>query len=418
MNNNNEKILLIGSGPIIVGQAAEFDYSGSQACKSLQEEKKDVILINSNPATIMTDPNMANSVYVEPLNKNIIEKIIQKEHPHYILSSMGGQTSLNIVSELDECNILNKYNLKVIGTNIEAIKDTENRYLFHKKMIDIGEPVIQSTVISSIEDINKILNEYNFPLIVRSAYTLGGEGSGFVNNKIELIDTIKKGLFSSRIHQVIIEKSVYGWSEVEYEVIRDKNNVCFIVCEMENIDPIGIHTGDSIVVSPIQTIPNYDKKKLEKAAFKIIRSLKIEGVCNIQFAYKNGNYYVIEVNPRSSRSSALASKATGFPIASYATKIAIGKSINEINNFKYRPNSEKIITINYVIIKIPRWSFEKLKKESKILSTSMKSTGEVMGIGNTIEEAIMKAIRSLDIDIYSIQNKIKKYTKEEIEKKL
>ena len=418
MNNNTNKILLIGSGPIVVGQAAEFDYSGSQACKSLKKENKYVILVNSNPATIMTDPNMANSVYIEPLNKKTIINIIEKEHPNYIISSMGGQTALNIVSELEEDNILKKYNIKVIGTNLEAIKYTENRELFKKKMLDIGEPVLQSIIISSMSDINNVLKEYSFPLIVRSAYTLGGNGSGLVNNKNELINTIKDGLYLSRINQVIIEKSVYGWSEIEYEVIRDKNDTCFIICEMENIDPMGIHTGDSIVISPIQTIPNNDKKKLEQACFKIIRSLNIEGVCNIQFAYKEGNYYVIEVNPRASRSSALASKATNFPIASYGTKIAIGKSINEIGNFKFPFKSEKIIKINYTIVKIPRWSFDKLKNESRVLSTSMKSTGEVMGIGKTFEEAMIKAIRSLDINIYEIKNKIEKYSFEEIKKNL
>lgn len=395
-----KKVLLIGSGPIQIGQAAEFDFSGSQACKSLREEGVEVVLVNSNPATIMTDPDMADKVYIEPLVPEIVAKIIEKERPDGIIAGIGGQTGLNITSELAEMGVLEKYGVEVLGTKVRSIQEAEDRDLFKKAMERIGEPVPRSIAVTSLEEAEEAMNELGLPLIVRPAYTLGGSGGGIARTREDLMRICEMGLKRSRIHQVLLEESVIGWTEVEYEVMRDSNNTCITICNMENMDPMGIHTGESIVVTPIQTLSDHEIQMLRSAAINIIRALGIEGGCNIQFAVRNGEYRVIEVNPRVSRSSALASKATGYPIARVTAKIAIGLTLDEIRNdvTKETPASFEP-TVDYVVIKIPRWPFDKFVKADRTLTTSMKSTGEVMAIGRSYEEALMKAIRSLDIDI-------------------
>ncbi|NPU86851.1 carbamoyl-phosphate synthase large subunit [Methanothrix sp.] len=395
-----KKVLLIGSGPIQIGQAAEFDFSGSQACKSLREEGVEVVLVNSNPATIMTDPDMADKVYIEPLVPEIVAKIIEKERPDGIIAGIGGQTGLNITSELAEMGVLEKYCVEVLGTKVRSIQEAEDRDLFKKAMERIGEPVPRSIAVTSLEEAEEAMKELGLPLIVRPAYTLGGSGGGVARTHEELLRICEMGLKRSRIHQVLLEESVIGWTEVEYEVMRDSNNTCITICNMENMDPMGIHTGESIVVTPIQTLSDHEIQMLRSAAINIIRALGIEGGCNIQFAVRNGEYRVIEVNPRVSRSSALASKATGYPIARVTAKIAIGLTLDEIRNdvTKETPASFEP-TVDYVVVKIPRWPFDKFVKADRTLTTSMKSTGEVMAIGRSYEEALMKAIRSLDIDI-------------------
>ncbi|HOK57592.1 MAG TPA: carbamoyl-phosphate synthase large subunit [Methanothrix sp.] len=395
-----KKVLLIGSGPIQIGQAAEFDFSGSQACKSLREEGVEVVLVNSNPATIMTDPDMADKVYIEPLVPEIVAKIIEKERPDGIIAGIGGQTGLNITSELAEMGVLERYGVEVLGTKVRSIQEAEDRDLFKKAMERIGEPVPRSVAVTSLEEADEAMKELGLPLIVRPAYTLGGSGGGIARTREDLMRICEMGLKRSRIHQVLLEESVIGWTEVEYEVMRDSNNTCITICNMENMDPMGIHTGESIVVTPIQTLSDHEIQMLRSAAINIIRALGIEGGCNIQFAVRNGEYRVIEVNPRVSRSSALASKATGYPIARVTAKIAIGMTLDEIRNdvTKETPASFEP-TVDYVVIKIPRWPFDKFVKADRTLTTSMKSTGEVMAIGRSYEEALMKAIRSLDIDI-------------------
>ncbi|OPY50919.1 MAG: Pyruvate carboxylase subunit A [Methanosaeta sp. PtaU1.Bin060] len=393
------KVLLIGSGPIQIGQAAEFDFSGSQACKSLREEGIEVVLVNSNPATIMTDPDMADKVYIEPLVPEIVAKIIEKERPDGIIAGIGGQTGLNITSELAEMGVLDKYNVEVLGTSVQSIRDAEDRDLFKKAMQRVGEPVPKSMAVNSMDEALAAMEELGLPLVVRPAYTLGGSGGGMAHTREELVKICELGLKKSRIHQVLLEESVEGWIELEYEVMRDKNNTCITICNMENMDPMGIHTGESIVVTPIQTLTDQEIQMLRSAAINIIRALKIEGGCNIQFAVKGGDYRVIEVNPRVSRSSALASKATGYPIARVTAKIAIGMTLDEIRNdvTKETPASFEP-TVDYVVTKIPRWPFDKFVKADKTLTTAMKSTGEVMAIGRSYEESLMKAVRSLDID--------------------
>jgi len=410
------KVLLIGSGPIQIGQAAEFDFSGSQACKSLREEGIEVVLVNSNPATIMTDPDMAEKVYIEPLVPEIVAKIIEKERPDGIIAGIGGQTGLNITSELAEMGILEKYHVEVLGTSVKSIKDAEDRDLFKKAVRSIGEPLPDSVAVNTLEEAEAAIEELGLPLVVRPAYTLGGSGGGIAHTREELMAICELGLKRSRISQVLLEQSVGGWTEVEYEVMRDSNNTCITICNMENMDPMGIHTGESIVATPIQTLSDRDVQMLRSAAIRIIRVLGIEGGCNIQFAVKDGQYRVIEVNPRVSRSSALASKATGYPIARVTAKIAIGMTLDEISNdvTKETPASFEP-TIDYVVIKIPRWPFDKFVKADKTLTTAMKSTGEVMAIGRTYEEALMKAIRSLDIDKeFGYAGKYTAWTDEEI----
>ncbi|MCK9150354.1 carbamoyl-phosphate synthase large subunit [Methanobacterium alcaliphilum] len=393
-----KKVLIIGSGPIQIGQAAEFDYSGSQACKSIQEEGIETVLVNSNPATIQTDIDMADSVYVEPLTPEIVAKIIEKEKPDAILPTMGGQTGLNVATGLEEIKALE--GVKVLGSSVETIRNVEDRDLFDSFMKELNEPVPKAKAVESIEDALNAVEEIGFPVIVRPAFTLGGTGGGVAYNEKELIEIATRGLDMSFINQVLIDQSVIGWKEFEYEVMRDKNDTCIIVCNMENIDPMGIHTGESIVVAPTQTLSDIDNQRLRNASIKIIRALKIQGGCNIQFAVhpETGDYKVIEVNPRVSRSSALASKATGYPIAKISAKIAIGMTLDEIQNdiTKETPASFEP-TLDYVVAKIPRWPFDKFKGISKEIGVQMKSTGEVMSIGRTLEQSLHKAIRSLDI---------------------
>jgi len=394
-----EKVLLIGSGPIVIGQAAEFDFSGSQACASLREEGIKVALVNSNPATIMTDPTMADSVYIEPLKPDIIAEIINKERPDGIVAGLGGQIGLNVTAELAEMGVLKHFGVESLGTPLETIYMAEDRDKFRQTMKGIGEQVPKSYAVTDSNDYRWLAQELGLPVIVRSAYTLGGSGSGIASTEAELKSIIEGGIKKSRIGQVLVEESVLGWKEFEYEVMRDCVNTCITVCNMENIDPMGIHTGESIVVTPSQTLSDLDHQMLRSAAIKIIRALKIEGGCNIQFAFKNGEYRVIEVNPRVSRSSALASKATGYPIARVAAKIAIGLQLSEItNNVTNETPASFEPTVDYTVVKIPRWPFDKFTKADNTLGTAMKSTGEVMAIGRTLEESLQKAIRSLDID--------------------
>jgi len=404
-----KKVILIGSGPIQIGQAAEFDFSGSQACRALREEGVKVVLVNSNPATIQTDPDTADVIYVEPLQPDIIAKIIQKEKPDGILSGMGGQTGLNLTAELAEMGALS--DVRILGTPLEAIYDGEDRERFRNLMYRIGEPVPKSMIVNSVDQLKEAASIVGFPAIIRPAYTLGGAGGGIAGNMDELRRIVELGLGKSRIHQVLIEESVAGWKEIEFEVMRDANDTCITICGMENVDPMGIHTGESVVVAPILTLRDDEFHTLRDAALKIIRALNVQGGCNIQFAF-NGNdeYRVIEVNPRVSRSSALASKATGYPIARVAAKIAIGLRLDEIVNMVtgVTPSSFEP-AIDYVVVKVPRWPFDKFRTADRTLTTAMKSTGEVMAIGRSVEEAFLKAMRSLDTDNerHSVQSEIK-----------
>ncbi|MDD3985179.1 MAG: carbamoyl-phosphate synthase large subunit [Methanobacterium sp.] len=396
-----KKVLIIGSGPIQIGQAAEFDYSGSQACKSLMDEGIETVLVNSNPATIQTDIDMADRVYVEPLTPEIVAKIIEKEKPDAILPTMGGQTGLNIATGLEKIGALD--GVKVIGSSIETIRNVEDRNLFGNFMLELDEPIPLCRAVTSVDEAIEAVKKIGYPVIVRPAFTLGGTGGGVAKNKEELIEIATRGLDMSFINQVLIDESVIGWKEFEYEVMRDKNDTCIIVCNMENLDPMGIHTGESIVVAPSQTLSDMDNQRLRNASIKIIRALHIQGGCNIQFAYnsKTGEYKVIEVNPRVSRSSALASKATGYPIAKISSKIAVGMTLDEIQNdiTKETPASFEP-SLDYVVAKIPRWPFDKFKSIKREIGVQMQSTGEVMAIGRTIEESLHKAIRSLDIGKY------------------
>ncbi|MDQ2663343.1 MAG: carbamoyl-phosphate synthase large subunit, partial [Candidatus Eremiobacteraeota bacterium] len=393
-------ILVIGSGPIVIGQAAEFDYAGVQACRALRERGHRVILVNSNPATIMTDPEIADAVYLEPLTVASLEAIIARERPDALLPTLGGQTGLNLAVELDEAGVLDRHGVQLLGTPVQTIKLAEDRQLFKAKMIEIGEPVATSVVVTDIEAGVAFAQEYGYPLVVRPAYTLGGTGGGVVRDERELRDTLETGLGASLIHQALLETSLLGWKEIEYEVLRDAADTCIIVCNMENIDPVGVHTGDSIVVAPSQTLSDLDYQTLRTSSLNVIRALKVQGGCNIQFALhpQSSEYRIIEVNPRVSRSSALASKATGYPIAKISTFIALGQTLDEIPNpvtgvtkAAYEP------TLDYVVVKIPRWPFDKFPLADTRLSTQMKSTGEAMGIGRTFQSALMKAVRGLDL---------------------
>lgn len=403
MRKDYKKLMVIGSGPIVIGQAAEFDFSGSQACRSLREEGYKTVLVNSNPATIQTDPDTADSVYIEPLDAASVAKIIEKEGVDGVVSGMGGQTALNICSELADSGELERLGAALVGTQPEAIAMSEDRELFKETMERIGEPVPVSRSVNSIEEAKeavKIIGRY--PVLVRPAYTLGGTGGGIAYDEAELEDICARGLAYSRIHQVLIEESVLGWKEYEYEVMRDANDNCIIICNMENLDAMGIHTGESIVVAPCLTLSDKDHQRLRTAAIKVIRALGIEGGCNVQFAFnpENSDYRLIEVNPRVSRSSALASKATGYPIARVATKIAVGYTLDEIpNNITGTTYAAFEPSIDYVVIKIPRWPFDKFRTVDRHLGTQMKSTGEVMAIGRTFEEALLKGLRSLEIGV-------------------
>ncbi|MCI7666790.1 carbamoyl-phosphate synthase large subunit [Fusobacterium mortiferum] len=418
LDKSIKKTLVIGSGPIIIGQAAEFDYSGTQACETLKKEGIEVVLINSNPATIMTDKAVADRIYIEPITVEFVEKVIAKERPDSILAGMGGQTALNMAVELAEKGILDKYGVKVIGTPIESIKRGEDRELFREAMEKIGEPIIKSKIVESLEEGFKVANEIGYPVVVRPAYTLGGTGGGFANNDVELEDILSKGLALSRVGQVLIEKSILGWKEIEYEVIRDANGNAITVCNMENIDPVGIHTGDSIVVAPSQTLSDREYQMLRTSALKIVNEIGVVGGCNVQFALhpKSFEYAIIEINPRVSRSSALASKATGYPIARVATRLSLGYLLDEVKNEVtgktfacFEP------ALDYIVVKIPKWPFDKFKKANKRLGTKMMATGEVMAIGNNFEAAFQKGLRSLEIGRFSFEHPVvKKMTIEEL----
>lgn len=401
-----KRVLVIGSGPIVIGQAAEFDYAGTQACQALKEEGIETILVNSNPATIMTDTNMADKVYIEPLTAEIIEKIIIKEKPDSILPTLGGQTGLNLAMELAESGFLEKQGVRLLGTDVETIKMAEDRQAFKDTMEQIGQPCIPSKVVNNIEDAVEFAATIGYPVVVRPAYTLGGSGGGIAYNEEELRDIGINGLRLSRVHQVLIEKCISGWKEIEFEVMRDSKGNVITICSMENIDPVGVHTGDSIVVAPVQTLSDKEYRMLRSAALNIISALGIEGGCNCQFALhpESYEYAVIEVNPRVSRSSALASKATGYPIAKVATKIAIGYGLDEIPNAVtgktfacFEP------ALDYCVVKIPKWPFDKFVNAHRTLGTQMKATGEVMAIGNSFEAALMKALRSLELNIMTLE---------------
>jgi carbamoyl-phosphate synthase large subunit len=401
-------ILVIGSGPIVIGQAAEFDYAGTQACLALKEEGYKVILVNSNPATIMTDTEIADKVYIEPLTAEFVSQIIRKECPDAILPTLGGQTGLNLAMELHKSGILKEYGVEILGTNLSAIEKAEDREQFRNLMKELNEPVPESEIIHSLDEAFTFVNKVGYPVIVRPAYTLGGTGGGICSNEEELIEIVTSGLKNSPVHQCLLEKSIAGYKEIEYEVMRDANDNAIVVCNMENVDPVGIHTGDSIVVAPSQTLSDREYQMLRNASLKIIRALKIEGGCNVQLALDpdSFHYYVIEVNPRVSRSSALASKATGYPIAKLAAKIAVGLTLDEIVN----PVTGKTYAcfepaLDYVVTKIPRWPFDKFESANRTLGTQMKATGEVMAIGRTFEESLLKAVRSLEANVYHLHVK-------------
>ncbi|MGL5377715.1 MAG: carbamoyl-phosphate synthase (glutamine-hydrolyzing) large subunit [Cetobacterium sp.] len=418
LDKSIKKTLVIGSGPIIIGQAAEFDYSGTQACETLKKEGIEVVLINSNPATIMTDKAVADRIYIEPITAEFVEKVIAKERPDSILAGMGGQTALNMAIELNDKGILEKYGVKVIGTPVDSIKRGEDRKLFREAMDKIGEPVIESKIVESLEDGFKVAKEIGYPVVVRPAYTLGGTGGGIADTPQELEDILLKGLKLSRVGQVLIEKSILGWKEVEYEVIRDKDGNCITVCNMENIDPVGIHTGDSIVVAPSQTLSDREYQMLRTSALKIINEIGVVGGCNVQFALhpKSFQYAIIEINPRVSRSSALASKATGYPIARVATRLSLGYTLDEvINEVTGKTFACFEPALDYIVVKIPKWPFDKFKKANKRLGTKMMATGEIMAIGNNFEAAFLKGLRSLEIGTYNLEHPVvKKMTMEEL----
>jgi len=402
-----KKVMVIGSGPIVIGQAAEFDYAGAQACRALREEGMSVVLVNSNPATIMTDVEMADRVYIEPLTPEFLEQIIARERPQGLVPTLGGQTGLNLASKLSELGILEKYDVELLGTPLATIQKAEDRELFRSLMREIGEPVPESWIIDSDESLSELSIQENlpWPLIVRPAYTLGGSGGGIAHTVAELLEIGGRGLRLSPVSQVMIERCLVGWKEVEYEVMRDANDTCITICNMENLDPMGVHTGDSIVVAPSQTLSDKEYQMLRTASLKIIRALGIEGGCNVQLALDPDSYgyYIIEVNPRVSRSSALASKATGYPIARVAAKIAIGLHLDEIEN-KVTGRTLACFepALDYCVVKIPRWPFDKFKSADRRITTQMKATGEVMALDRSFESGLMKALRSLEIGVLGL----------------
>ena len=422
LRSDIKKVLVIGSGPIIIGQAAEFDYAGTQACRALKQEGLEVVLINSNPATIMTDKAMADKVYIEPLTLDVVKKIIEIEKPDSILSTLGGQTGLTLSMQLAECGFLAEHNVKLLGANPETIHKAEDRQAFKDTMEKIGEPVIPSKVVETVEDAVDFAKIIHYPVIVRPAFTLGGTGGGIANNEEELIDIATNGLRLSPITQILVEKCISGWKEIEFEVIRDSKGNVITVCSMENFDPVGVHTGDSIVIAPAVTLSDKEYQMLRTAALNIISELKVEGGCNCQFALHptSFKYAVIEVNPRVSRSSALASKATGYPIAKVATRIAIGYTLDEIINAVtgktyacFEP------ALDYVVVKFPKWPFDKFVYAKRTLGTQMMATGEVMAIGTSFEQAMMKAVRSIELGLDSMNlKKLKKLSDEEIYNKI
>ena len=406
-NKNIKKVLVIGSGPIVIGQAAEFDYAGTQACRSLKEEGVEVCLVNSNPATIMTDKQIADQVYIEPLTLPVLEKIILKEKPDSILPTLGGQAGLNLGMELAESGFLEEHGVKLIGTTAETIFKAEDRQAFKDTMEKIGEPCAASQVVNTVEDGIKFTNTIGYPVVLRPAFTLGGSGGGIAHNEQELVDILSNGLRLSRVGEVLVERCIAGWKEVEYEVMRDANGNCITVCNMENIDPVGVHTGDSIVVAPSQTLGDKEYQMLRSSALNIINELKITGGCNVQYALNPDSfeYCVIEVNPRVSRSSALASKATGYPIAKVTAKIALGYTLDEIKNaITQKTYASFEPMLDYCVVKIPRLPFDKFLTAKRTLSTQMKATGEVMSICDNFEGALMKAIRSLEQHVDSLMS--------------
>ena len=400
LNQSLHKVLVIGSGPIVIGQAAEFDYAGTQACRALKEEGLEVVLVNSNPATIMTDTAIADHVYVEPLNLETLKRIILKERPDSILSTLGGQTGLTLSMELAKCGFLDEQGVKLLGASPETIDKAEDREIFKETMQAIGEPIIPSLVVKTVESAVNFAGTSGYPVIVRPAFTLGGTGGGIADNEDELREIAENGLRLSPIHQILVEKGIAGWKEIEFEVMRDSAGNVITVCSMENLDPVGIHTGDSIVIAPAVTLADKEYQMLRSAAINIIQSMGIEGGCNCQFALEpeSDEYAVIEVNPRVSRSSALASKATGYPIARVAAKIAIGYRLDEIPN---EITGETMAcfepALDYVVVKFPKWPFDKFVYGQRRLGTQMKATGEVMAIGRNFEQALMKAIRGAEI---------------------
>ncbi len=416
------KILVIGSGPIIIGQAAEFDYAGTQACQALREEGFEVVLVNSNPATIMTDPEMADKVYIEPITPEFVTQIIRKEQPDALLPTLGGQTGLNMAVKLAELGVLEEENVQLIGTPLEAIRQAEDRELFRSLMAKLDQPIPKSRIVNDASEARDFAREIGFPIIIRPAYTLGGTGGGIASNWDEYEEVVQTGLTLSPIHQILVEQSIAGFKEIEYEVMRDGAGNCIVVCNMENIDPVGVHTGDSMVVAPSQTLSDTEYQMLRTASLNIIRALGIEGGCNVQLALDpfSHQYYVIEVNPRVSRSSALASKATGYPIAKVAAKIAVGYTLDEIQNpvtgetyAAFEP------ALDYIVTKIPRWPFDKFNSANRRLGTQMKATGEVMAIGRTFEESFMKALRSLEVGVDSLMmDDASEWTKEDIDNRL
>jgi len=400
-----KKIMVIGSGPIVIGQAAEFDYAGTQACLALKEEGYEVILVNSNPATIMTDTHIADKVYMEPLKLEYVAKIIRRERPDAIVPGLGGQTGLNLAVQLAKKGILDECRVEILGTSFESIEMAEDRELFKELCIKLGEPVIPSEICYSIDEGAQVAAKIGYPVVLRPAFTLGGTGGGFADNEEELREVMRGALAMSPVHQVLVEKSIRGFKEIEFEVMRDKNDTAITICSMENVDPVGIHTGDSIVVAPVQTLADKEYEILRESALKLIRALKIEGGCNVQFALDplSFQYYIIEVNPRVSRSSALASKASGFPIARVTAKIAAGLTLDEIKVAGAPACCEP--TIDYIVCKVPRFPFDKFSEATNELGTQMKATGEVMSIGRTYEESLLKAIRSLEIGVCHLGKK-------------
>ncbi len=406
MTQPPKKVLIIGSGPIVIGQAAEFDYAGTQACKALREEGIVTVLVNSNPATIMTDAEVADAVYIEPLTVEVIDRILAKERPDGLLATLGGQTGINLAVALAEAGVLDRHGVRLLGTPLSALRQAEDRELFKNLLLSIGEPAPDSIVATSAEDAVRFAEKTGYPAIIRPAFTLGGTGGGIGRTPEELREIATMGIALSPIGQVLVERSLIGWKEIEYEVMRDSADNCIIICNMENIDPMGVHTGDSIVVAPTQTLSDFEYQMLRTSAIKIIRALGVEGGCNVQFALDpfSHQYNVIEVNPRVSRSSALASKATGYPIARVAAKIAIGKTLDQIPNaVTQRTTAAFEPTLDYVVVKIPRWPFDKFASGERTINTQMKSTGEVMAIERSFEAALQKAVRSLEIGGRTLQ---------------
>ena len=422
INKDIKRVLVIGSGPIVIGQAAEFDYAGTQACRALKEEGLEVILINSNPATIMTDNAMADKIYIEPLTLDTVKRVIQKEKPDSLLSTLGGQTGLTLSMQLAKEGFLEENGVKLLGANPETIDKAEDRQMFKDTMEAIGQPVIPSLVVNDVESAVNFANEIGYPLIIRPAFTLGGTGGGIVNNEEELREITANGLELSPITQVLVEQCIAGWKEIEFEVMRDSIGNVITVCSMENFDPVGVHTGDSIVIAPAVTLADKEYQMLRSAALNIISALGVEGGCNCQFALnpESFQYAVIEVNPRVSRSSALASKATGYPIAKVAAKIAIGYNLSEIKNAVtgstyacFEP------ALDYVVVKFPKWPFDKFVYAKRTLGTQMKATGEVMAIAPTFEQAIMKAVRGAEISHNTLNDeKFMQMSDESIRKRL